>query len=245
MVINKVLMPKYVKSYKERDIKSFLYYYHRSIKKVAKIKYPLFTFLFVVSPTVIMVLFTEQYLDAVWVFRCYLMSLLINVAVFNLIPTASGKTGYLLYATFISLIGNFILSILLIKMIGAVGAAVATLCSGTIFGAYLLSRSCKLLNISIRELWPWKYLYKLFGITMVPILPIVILEYLIVFNNLPIIIMLIIKASIYFYLLIIVMNHKKLIKPEEFNLVNRWLKFDVRPLINKLTFVKSNSITLK
>ena len=66
--VNNIMMPRYVESYKNGDSKTFLHYFHLCIEKVAKINIPVFAFMFAISPSFIILLYTEEYAGAAWIF---------------------------------------------------------------------------------------------------------------------------------------------------------------------------------
>lgn len=225
--INNVIMPQYVESFRSGDTVRFLKYFHTCIEKVAKINFPVFAFLFAISPSFITLLYTEDYIDANWIFRCYLFSLIINIAVYGIIPRASGKTGYIVKGTSLSLGINIMFSLILIKIIGVLGAALATLFSGIVGSSYLLFCSCKVLKISFKEIFPWKYLTQIFVYSMIASVPVWILEGIFKFQGHDLAIFLFIEWVIFTYLYIFLMARKNMIHPDEIELLSRWLHFNV------------------
>jgi O-antigen/teichoic acid export membrane protein len=230
-------MPKYVASFQRSDLKLFFDYFHRSIEKLAKINFTVFFFLFAVSPTLITFLYTNEYVDAASIVRVYLGLLLIEITTYSMVFSASGRTSFIMHATIISLFINIILSLLLVSIFGAIGAAVATLIAIAVSNFYLLIQSCKILNTSLKKIFPWVYLFRLFTVSFIASIPVYCLEYFFASGDVSKFLILLLDGMVYFYCIIFLMIRQGLIDKDDMKIIERWFKFDVRRWLHKLTFM--------
>jgi O-antigen/teichoic acid export membrane protein len=114
--------------------------------------------LIVYAPEIITILYSEKYLPGVTVFRIYSIIMLLNVTYFYMIISSMGKTKYILYSTLASIGINIVLSILLYKVIGFAGPAVATLISFLAFRLGQLGISVRISGVKFAEIFPWRAL---------------------------------------------------------------------------------------
>ena len=235
-MINNIIMPKYVDSFQKGDLRQFLDYFHRSIEKLAKINFPAFSFLFAVAPSFITCLYTIHYVEAASILRVYLGLLVVEITAYSMILCASGKTSFIIHATIISLSINIILSLLFVSMFGAIGAAFATLTAIVTSNSYLLLRSCKILKIPFKKIFPWSCLFRLFSVSLLAGIPVYCLEYFFSAGDIPILIILLLDALVYGYCIIFLMMKQGLINQNDMEILKRWFRFDVQRWLHKLTF---------
>jgi O-antigen/teichoic acid export membrane protein len=235
--LNDIMMPKYVKAYQKGDIPDFLHNFHLCIEKVAKLNFPIFGLMFAIAPSIITFLYTEEYRGAASIFRVYLFALLTGITVYGVIPRASGKTSCLMVATALSIGINIPLSVVFVSQIGAIGAALATLVAGVIVTYYYLSQSCKILQISCGEIFPWKFLAQVLLISLIASVPVYVLEIVYQPTGLYRLILLIVEGLIYVYIYLFLMMRKSLIFEDEFELLQKWLRFDVNQFFRKIVFL--------
>lgn len=108
------------------------------------------------APQVMKLLYSNMYLSGVWVFRIYAFSMLIRCTYFGLLLNAKEKSKFILFSSILSLVINTCLNILLIKIIGLEGPAIATVLS-LFFTAFIqliwISREFK---VKLLDVFPWK-----------------------------------------------------------------------------------------
>ncbi len=170
-IVNNMMMPHYVQCIKQNNNVQFLKSYHSAIDKIAKINFPVFFFLFAIAPALIISLYTEQYAGAISIFRAYLFLLLLSITVYGIIPRVTGHTKVLFYATMLGVLSNIVLSVTMIKFLGAVGAAIATIISSLFSALFLLLFSSHLLNISFSRIFPWNNIAKQLIVSLVASIP--------------------------------------------------------------------------
>jgi len=124
--VTAVLLPDIVRLYKEGDKTTALELWKRAAAKCSMIILPVMCFLIVMAPEVIRAVFSAKYTESVNPFRIYLLLLPIRTVTWGSMLMAAGKNSWILYKTVITLILNLILSIILVRQIGYIGAVLAT-----------------------------------------------------------------------------------------------------------------------
>jgi len=233
-VINDIRMVDYVRCYRENNVLEFIRIMHSAIDKVAKINYAVFFFLFANATLLVKCLYTEQYLNAVPIFRVYLIFLIITVSVYGLVPRASGHTKYITYATVISLCMNVTLSPILIYCFGPIGAAFATTLTLVTIISYYLIVSSKLLRVSFFHIMPWFRLFRIFIVSFVSIVPVCLLQYILEpQSSFTIIIFLVLSFICYVYFYLFGLSFFNLMYKDDWQFIRRWIRFDVSTFVPK------------
>lgn len=134
---------------------------YRAYLEISYISTALLAFsVFSAAPQAIELLYSEKYLSGLPVFRIYIISDIFHFASITLILTASGRTKLLMRLGFIGLGANLVLNILLYRLLGIAGPALATLLVSLGLGIAILHYSAKELNASIRELFDCTFLLR-------------------------------------------------------------------------------------
>ncbi len=108
------------------------------------------------APDVIGFVFGPTFLDATWIFRLFLVALLLYLIIDHAILRATGDTGYLLKASAAGFISSVVALFLLAPhnlMIGAILAFVIGIAVVRFSGLYLVARR---LQIPLSRAFPWK-----------------------------------------------------------------------------------------
>lgn len=125
-----------------------------------------------VTQEIIPFLYSDQYSSGAGVFVIYILDSMLRFASMHLILTATGKTKLLMTYSLVSLGMNFVLNILLYRLIGMLGPAIATLVSTFVYTLLVLHSSAKELNIGVSKLFVIKdivsFVIKLF-VTGIPL----------------------------------------------------------------------------
>jgi len=142
-----ILIPEFAMMHQHGQREQILPLWHRAMTKCAMLIFPIMAFLFVMAPHVMKVLFSAKYAASAIPFRIYLLLLPIRITQFGAILMASGKSSWILIRTIIELTLNGIFSVILIRQIGYIGAAVATVLIlylwGLPFNLLAILRLCK------------------------------------------------------------------------------------------------------
>ena len=235
--IANLVMPKYMEAHQKDDIKSIIDIYHSCAEKVAKINFPVFSFLFATAPSLFVIMFTQEYAAASSILRVYLLGLVFGFTAYGTIPRVTGRTSYVFYSTILFVLLNICLSLILVFILGPIGAAFATLTAGIISAFFLLYKSCKILSVSFARILPWFFLFKLMGISLIASLPIYCLSFYFQPLGIHLIGLLFLEAVIYLYLLIVMLMRSGLIYSDDIDLLKRWLRFDIGKVLRKLAFL--------
>jgi O-antigen/teichoic acid export membrane protein len=232
--LNDIMMPYYVKDYHAGNISGFLDRYHGCIKNVAKINFPVFVFLFMVAPSLISFFYTVEYISAAPVFRAYLFLLLINITTYGIVARVSGKTRSIFYATVINVMTNIVLSCLLVPYLGAIGAAITTVFCVLIGSSYHIFMSCKLLNVSWTQIFPWGFLVRLLTISLIAGFPVYVINLYLVKIDFNLFVSLSLDGLIYLMSIIILFMRSNVFSEDDFKTLSRWLRFDTKKIFSRI-----------
>lgn len=162
-----VLIPDFVRMYKADQLGQLTELWHRSMVKCALIILPVMVFLFVLAPEVIRILFSSKYVESVHPFRVYLLALPVRITFFGGIFMAARRNKLIVYRSLTGLILNLFLSIILIRLMGSIGAAVSTVLImylwSVLYNVFCVS---KILKVNIRSIIPLKVLMKVLFISL-------------------------------------------------------------------------------
>ena len=168
--------------------------FRKAAEKSAWIILPSMVFLFASADLVIPTLFSKKYSGSALPFRFYLGMLPVRIIFFGAMLIAIGKTKIILYRTLVSLPLNLVLSIILLRYLGYIGAIIATLCI-----VYLWAVPYSIYNIKRYFMCPLNSIFPIYevGKLLALFLPAGLLIYLSTKANLPAIILLIV-GSVFF-----------------------------------------------
>lgn len=115
----------------------------------------------VFAPQIMSILYSDKYLPGVGVFRIYSLVLLLRTTYFGIVLNATGKTKFILWSSIASLALNVVLNYLFFLLFGFEGPAIASFLSIALVNILQLVASSKILNISFKNIFPWKSLGKI------------------------------------------------------------------------------------
>lgn len=134
--VNSVLLPTMSS---QADIPDMATRYKAAVRKNALIIFPLAALFFLFAEPIFYILYGSKYLAAVPYFKVYLLILPLRIATFGIIFMALGKTKQVMLNSIFTLTANLILNIILVRQIGMMGAAIATvIVTWLSVGLYLL-----------------------------------------------------------------------------------------------------------
>ncbi|MDP9739959.1 UNVERIFIED_ORG: O-antigen/teichoic acid export membrane protein [Bacillus sp. B2I3] len=164
--ITAVLLPQIVKLLKKGDTKIAIDLWGHSTVLSYIIICFFTTVFFVYAEDVMTLLYSDKFLPGVSVFRVYCLVLLLRCTYFGMILNAKGKTKFIFYSSIASLGINICLNFLLYFFLGIIGPAIATFISMTVIIIFQLTTTSKIIEISFKNIFPWK---KLLYITLINI----------------------------------------------------------------------------
>ena len=163
--IASVLLPEFAK--KGMNNQEMLDKWKTGIIYTASFLLPIMTVLFVVAPSYITVVYSQEYIDSVPVFRIYLLKIPTMIATYSTILLAKKANSKILLNTVLSLIVNVILNITFIKFFGIYGAALGSILSLYILSILQIIQISKILEIQWGEVLPF---FKILKIVLVCII---------------------------------------------------------------------------
>ncbi len=133
---------------------------------------PVFFIFFYYAEEFITTLFTSQYIDAVVLFRIYLLVMLRKCFEMSTPLRAMNKNKYFIIGNLISLVVNVIMLFILFKLLGFVGPAIAYVVTEFSSLIYLSFKIISTYNIKLSEMLLWKKtgIILLVGISCLPVL---------------------------------------------------------------------------
>lgn len=162
-----VVKPEMARHQKANNHDKMLILFKNSARKLSIFIFPLWVFLIVVSKELIITLFTKQYIESLPIFLIYILLIPKLIVDSGMVIKSFGKTSYLLKTEFLVLMLNLVLSFILIKVFGMVGAVSSLVICLYILTFIQLNKSRKLLRVSFWGLLEWKKLLKILGAALV------------------------------------------------------------------------------
>ncbi len=127
--ISMVTLPLIVKKISEGKKQESIEIWNKAIKISIDIISTIAFALIVFAPEVITFIYSEKYVSGTGIFRIYCISYIIDCTYWGTMLNATGKTKNILYCSIISCTVNVILDIVLYKVLGTAGPAIATIIS--------------------------------------------------------------------------------------------------------------------
>lgn len=153
--VTAVLLPEIVQKYSRGEAPAALALWKRAAVKCSVVLLPSMFFLFVMAPEVMRVLFSREYAASATPFRMYLLLIPIRIVAWGPMLMAAGKSSWILSRTAVSLGVNVILSIILVRYIGYMGAIVGSICELYLWAVPFCAVSIsKLYKCPLRQVLP-------------------------------------------------------------------------------------------
>jgi O-antigen/teichoic acid export membrane protein len=177
--ITAVIQPELRKMVATEDFQGALKLFRTASTKSAVVLLPTMMFLLVSAEPFILTLFSSKYSGSVLPFQMYLLILPVRIVNYGAFMMALGKSKLIMYRSMTGLVANLILSILLVRWMGYMGAII-----GTIITLYSVN---VVLNFSVIsravgcrwwQVLPFGDLSQLFGAALLAGLPVLALRIL-------------------------------------------------------------------
>lgn len=153
--------------------------YRAAVRKNALLIFPFTALGLIFARPLIQLLYTESYLASVPFFQIYLAILPLRVATYGILFMALKKTHYILWNSLFTLGLNLILNLVLVRFIGMMGAALATVLVTWLSTLLYLYWIHKKLGLALRGLFPLEALVRTASTTalagLAALLPLLIL----------------------------------------------------------------------
>lgn len=152
--VSSTVIPKISEYIRDGKKEKILDLCNRGTRKVSILLFPIFAFLYVHANEIIVFLYTEQYAGAVKIFRIYLLVILMKISFCGNILMGTGKTKVILITTLFTLTLNLILNFILVKHLGLIGPAIATIGSRLLHQGIFVIFVCFFLKYSFHKIFP-------------------------------------------------------------------------------------------
>ena len=158
------------------DSAAALALFRQAAVKSAAILIPTMVFLLVSAEPFILTLFSAKYAGSVLPFQMYLLILPIRIVHWGSFLMALGKTRVILYRTLAGLCANLVLSILLVRWMGYMGAILSTIvCLYTINCAWNFTVISRSIGCRWWQVVPFGGVFQLLGVALLAALPVLLL----------------------------------------------------------------------
>jgi O-antigen/teichoic acid export membrane protein len=151
--------------------------FRRAAERTSLLLIPCMCFLLVSAPVFIEALFSDRYVGSTPVFRIYLLRIPVRVVLFGAAFMAAGMSKFILKQSIAIAVSNLVLTILLVRSIGMVGAAWATVISlvlfGLVWGTWAIS---KVYSVAWWAILPVSHLVWVFLMAAVPALLLLVIH---------------------------------------------------------------------
>jgi len=117
---------------------------------------PIAVSLLIFSKPLVILLFSEKYIKSVPYFALYQVKLLGRIYLYGSLFLAVGKSRLYMYNATITMTLNLILDIIFVKLFGPIGAVIATVVSTYVLVILQIFQISKILNTTIKKIYPWK-----------------------------------------------------------------------------------------
>ncbi len=140
----------------------------------------------VFAPDIISLFYSEKYVttEGIAVFRIYTLILLFRSIYWGIFLNALGKTKFILYASILTLVFNFIGNIIFYYLMGFIGPAISSLMVTGVMNFTQLGFTGRILKIPVKEILPWKnFIINIFQITIMGIIFLIVKYIIFPCNN--------------------------------------------------------------
>lgn len=158
MSLGSALLPYYVNLVKKNELEEIRRLWLKGTVRAALFNFPLGLVCFAFAPFIITTIFGKSYEPSANIFRVYALILLIRLNDGDILAKAFNANKIILQASIFALVFNLISNYILIKLIGGIGAALATLITVALAWGYRLIKYRKLLKCGFDRIMPWKQL---------------------------------------------------------------------------------------
>jgi O-antigen/teichoic acid export membrane protein len=152
--------------------------FHRASLRSASVLLPAMCFLMITADQFIITVYSVKYIQSVPPFRLYLLILPVRIVVYGSAIMALGMTRFILIRSIFDLIINAILSVILVRVLGYIGAVIATILTLYLWSVpFNLRIISKGFNIRVISVIPLLDLAILLGCSFL-FIPLIFLHYL-------------------------------------------------------------------
>jgi O-antigen/teichoic acid export membrane protein/peptidoglycan/xylan/chitin deacetylase (PgdA/CDA1 family) len=165
--------------YHEKQMDAVSEIYKSLAVKAFSFSLPVLMIVSLYARKIIVLLFTDKYLDSVPFFRAYLISFLFFMLGAGLILRATGRTGDTLKSYLYSCILTLPATFFLIRSYGMWGAMAGALLNLIVPRILMIAFEVRYMKIRFRDYYPWDKILRIFLISFLTLIPFLLIEILI------------------------------------------------------------------
>jgi len=163
--IGAVMQVRYVELHATRQLRELHALWTRNVENTAVVVFPIAVFAIACAPEIVELLFGAAFADAALPFQLFSAVLLHRAASYGAMLQATNQTRALLVSSALLVGTNAVLTLPLTLLLGAPGAALATLLANVPPWLWTLSRIARAMEVRLRDVMPWAHLARLLAIT--------------------------------------------------------------------------------
>lgn len=171
--------------FKQGSLSGVKQLYQKFVVQTLSFSLPVIGVVFLFSPQIIHFLFSEEYLSSTPFFRLYVLTFILGMVGSGTILRAVGKTKLSMKAFMFSSIICVPLTCFIISNYGIWGAIICALINNILPKIFQIIFECRILNISLTNYFPYTDMIKLFLLSGVFLVPLIILNELVTLSLIP------------------------------------------------------------
>lgn len=133
--------------------------------------------LIVFSREIILLLYSEKYIEGQPIFIVFALLLITRITYFGMILNAKGMTKFIFFSSLTALLLNIVFNYIFYHIIGTIGLALGTLLSTVIILILQLIFTSKVINVGFPKVFPWLALFKIMVINFIIAIPFGMIHY--------------------------------------------------------------------
>lgn len=153
--LHNIMMPRFVEAYRDGNKTELLASWHSAIRLMASFVYPACAFFIGTGDLLVPFLYSDRFAEASVIFQIYMLTLLVRVTTGDAIIRAIGRTGVMFKFSIVGIVLNILLTSSLIKVMGMIGAPIATVLVSYIMATAYLHVVGRMLDIKVVQIFPW------------------------------------------------------------------------------------------
>lgn len=162
--------------YHEKQMDSVSEIFKSLAAKAFSFSLPVLMIVSLYARKIIVLLFTEKYLDSVPFFRVYLISFLFFMLGSGLILRATGRTSDTLKSYLFSCIITLPATFFLIRSFGMWGAMTGALMNLIAPRVIMIAFEVRYMKIKFRDYYPWDKILRIFLVSVITLIPFILIE---------------------------------------------------------------------
>ena len=175
--VSQVVIPQMTIVKKDENLVEIKRLWHKMIDKFSLVTIPVVIFFGLLAKSIIILLFTNQYINSVSVYRIFLLIMIIHILNPSVVLRACKETKTIFISQLCSMIIAIILSYSLIQHYGMIGGAIGFILSSLVRTLIQVTKVKDIFSLSLLSLLPWYNILKIILFSLIAgIFPIIIIN---------------------------------------------------------------------